>query len=163
MPDTPAFLSERMRQEGQKTLAFFQDLPLEAWDAQVYTEGTCWTVHKILAHFVASETGFGLLMRSVMQGGEGSPEGLNIDDYNEEWVTKLEGLPQAELLKRFQEARQANADLVSSLGGADLERTGRHPFLGIAPMADIIKLVYRHNAIHMRDIRQHLAQAPGAA
>jgi hypothetical protein len=37
---------------------------------------------------------------------------------------------------------------------ADLERIGRHPFLGVAPLVEMIKLVYRHNGIHIRDARK---------
>jgi hypothetical protein len=31
---------------------------------------------------------------------------------------------------------------------------GRHPFLGRAPLSEIIKIIYRHNQIHLREIRQ---------
>jgi hypothetical protein len=36
----------------------------------------------------------------------------------------------------------------------DLAKLGRHPFLGITSLEDIIKMVYRHNQIHMREIRR---------
>jgi hypothetical protein len=43
---------------------------------------------------------------------------------------------------------------VAGLSEADLQKTGRHPFLGETSLAEMIKMVYRHNQIHYRDLRK---------
>jgi hypothetical protein len=47
---------------------------------------------------------------------------------------------------------------MNGLSADDLVKTGRHPWLGIAPLEDMIQLLYRHNQIHQRDIRKLLAE-----
>ena len=156
MPDTPVFLSERLYKEGQKTIEFFRALNSEQWGRIVYTSGPDWSARDVLAHFVSSEDGFRLLVEDIVKGGSGSSEDFDIDEYNEDKVATLEGVSQAGLMKRFVELRQIAVDLVAGLDQDDLARSGRHPFLGIAPLADIIKLIYRHNQIHQRDLRKVL-------
>jgi hypothetical protein len=53
-------------------------------------------------------------------------------------------------------ARQAMVALVEGMDDADLEREGRHPFFGVGKMEQFLKLVYRHNMIHERDVRKAL-------
>jgi hypothetical protein len=40
----------------------------------------------------------------------------------------------------------------------DLERIGRNPFLGEVPLVEIVKLIYRHNQIHLRDLKRLLKE-----
>jgi len=49
--------------------------------------------------------------------------------------------------------REKMATWVESLDEADLAKEGRHPFLGETTVEEMIKLVYRHNQIHYRDMR----------
>ena len=58
MSDTSAFLVERLRAEGDKTIAFFSGLKPEQWQETVYTEGETWTIRSVLAHYVTAERGF---------------------------------------------------------------------------------------------------------
>jgi hypothetical protein len=154
MPDTPAFLAERLLNEGQKTVDFYRTVAPEQWDKTVYTEGTCWTIHLVLAHFVATEGAIQKLMKNILDGGPGSPEDFNIDVYNERKVAGLQGISPQELMEQFSRLRQQSAAMVSSLTQEDLARRGRHPFLGVTDLAEIIKLLYRHNQIHQRDVRK---------
>lgn len=156
MPDTPGFLSQRLYKEGQKTIEFFQALNSDHWGQIVYASGSHWSARDVLAHFVSSEGGFRLLVEDIVSGGKGTAEDFDIDDYNEDKVNALGGLPRAALMQRFVELRQITVDLVASLSQDDLVRSGRHPFLGVAPLADIIKLIYRHNQIHQREMRRVL-------
>lgn len=137
-------------------LAFFRALQPEDWQQTVYSDGSGWTVRQLLAHFVATEAGFGGLVDDILDGGSGTGPDFNIDEYNERHVGRLAGLSAEELLDRYAELRASNAARVAALQPGDLERSGRHPFLGMAPMVDIIKLIYRHNGIHQRDIRKTL-------
>lgn len=154
MPDDPERLVANLKRECQKTLDFFQALTSEQYDQMIYTEGAGWKIRQILAHFVASEVAIRLLIENILAGGAGAPEDFKLDEYNERWVTKLFELTPAELLQQFSTARQASVDLVSRMSPSDLERSGRHPFLGIASLEAMVKLLYRHNQLHQRDIRR---------
>jgi hypothetical protein len=159
MPDTPSRLAERLLAEGQKTLEFFRALTPEEWQQTVYpsedtSESETWNLHDLLAHFVSAEASFGLLMRNILSGGEGAPQDFDIDRFNRSKVARLRETGPGALLDEFATLRQGNANLVAGLQPEDLDRKGRHPFLGIAPLADIIKLIYRHNGIHLRDVRK---------
>jgi len=157
MPDTPLDLSAKLKSEGEKTLAFFIALQQEQWERQIYTEGSCWSVHQILAHFVATETSLNRLVNNILDGGPGAPEDFNIDVYNERKVAELRDVSRQDMFERYVKYRQQNVELVAQMHEADLQKKGRHPFLGIAEMSDIIKLIYRHNQIHIRDIRRELS------
>jgi hypothetical protein len=156
MADTSEHLADRLRIEGKKTIEFFGGLTPDQWEKPVYSEGANWMVRHVLAHFVATEVGIALLVKNIMAGGPGSPEDFKLNDYNERRVAKLTGLSADELMRRFSENREASANLVDGMTQADLLRTGRHPFLGIAALEDIIKMMYRHNQIHQREIRKVL-------
>jgi DinB superfamily len=156
MPDTPEFLAERLLQEGQKTQDFFRVLELAQWDIVIYTEGMQWTVRQVLAHFVATEGAIQKLMKNILEGGPGSPSDFNIDAYNERKVAALREATPQELIGQFSHLRQKSAALVSGMTQEDLNRRGRHPFLGVTDLSEIIKLLYRHNQIHQRDVRKLL-------
>jgi len=156
MTDTPQFLQERLLSEAEKTLDFFRQLPEESWQRVLYTEGAHWTVRQVLAHFAAAEESIHRLIQNILAGGGGTPEDFNLDVYNERKVAALNEATTADLMQQFSANRQKNASLVAGMSQEDLAKTGRHPFLGIASLADIIKLLYRHNQIHLRDIRKVL-------
>lgn len=156
MPDTPAYLSERLTEEGQKTREFIINLTQEQWALTIYSDGSQWTIRQLLGHFVSSEESFTRLIENVLHGGSGAPEDFNIDTYNERKVQQLDELSIAELITRYEQARNRNVVLVSEMSTDDLLKEGRHPFLGVVPLTDMIKLIYRHNQIHLRDIRRLL-------
>jgi hypothetical protein len=149
-------LVRRLAEECDRTVAFFQGLTPEQWRQTVYTDGGAWTVREVLAHFVAAEYSMTRLLENVLAGGQGAPEDFDLDAYNEKRVSKLQERTAEELLAQFVELRQATIDLVRPLDAVDLGRTGRHPYLGIAALEDIIQLMYRHNGIHQREIRKVL-------
>jgi hypothetical protein len=157
MPDTPSSLAGRLMDEGLKTKGFFNNLTTEQWEIKVYSDGTQWNIHQILTHFVSSEVSFTELIKNVMQGGQGAPESFDIDVYNEKKVYQMRELSSTDLMERYMVARKLNVELVSGMSPDDLLKKGRHPFLGVASLADMIKLIYRHNQIHQRDIRKLLA------
>lgn len=161
MAETPQRLVERLSDEGRKSIDFFKDLRPEQWEISVYSEGSRWSVRQVLAHFVSAERAFSLLIRDVLEGGEGAPEGFDIDRFNEGQVSKMGSLLPLDLLAQFEESRRTSIELVAHLQTDDLVKVGRHPFLGQAALEDIIKLLYRHNQIHQRDIRKSLSAAVG--
>jgi len=149
-------LIEKLISSGRKTNDFFQIVKGDDWYQQVYSEGANWSVHHILAHFVASEAAIARLVEFVLRGNEGVPEDFNIDAYNEREVSCFSKLPNDMVLQRFMERRGETIQLVMDLDDADLAVEGRHPWLGIVPVEQMIKLMYRHNQIHQRDIRKTL-------
>jgi len=156
MPDTPAFLAERLNTEGAKTINFFEALSKDQLEIEIYPDGSCWSVHQVLAHFVSAESANGRLIEHILAGGLGAPDDFDIDIYNERKVASIWNVPVDALLDQFRESRHRNVQLVANLTHDDLLRSGRHPFLGLTEIAEIIKLIYRHNQIHQRDIRKKI-------
>jgi hypothetical protein len=156
MQITPQNLAQRLEKEGHKTLDFFRQLTSEQWILQVYSDGAAWTVHDLFVHFFETESSIPRLVRSILEGGSGVPEDFDIDRYNESHVGKLADLAPSELLERFAQQRAETVAFVSGLQQADLERTGRHPFLGVAPVGEMLKLMYLHLQLHLRDIKRVL-------
>ncbi len=153
MPKPPQFLAKRLRSEGEKMTAFFAELSDPDWDQTVYTEGETWTIRSVLVHFVTAEQGFLKLFPDIVAGGEGAAADFDIDRYNARQQEKAQALTPQELLVQFQDVRAKMAEWVEGLGEADLAKEGRHPFLGETTVEEMIKLVYRHNQIHYRDMR----------
>jgi hypothetical protein len=158
MPETGERLSRRLAEEGQKTVQFFSSLSSAQWGRTVYVEGANWTVYQVLAHFLITETGIRALMQNILNGGEGVPQDFDINIYNERKVDDFGELAPQELLSRFHVERRATLGWLDGLSADDLLKTGRHPWLGIAPLEEMIQLLYRHNQIHQRDIRKVLAE-----
>jgi hypothetical protein len=156
MPDSPELIAERMLVEGRKTLEFFRSLTPEQWESTIYTEGSVWRLRDVLAHFVSAELGMLRLVESILSGGQGTPDDFDLNAYNERKVAGLKDTPIEVLLEQFSNARQRSVALVQTVSAADLAKNGRHPWLGIAPIADILKMMYRHNQIHQREIRRIL-------
>ena len=161
MPETSQRLVTRLENETQKTVDFFRSLSDEQMHLTVYSDHSCWTSQQILAHFVSAEKAFSWLIEDVLGGGSGAPESFDIDAFNDKEVATLQQNEPAALLHRFEILRRENILRVSRMSLEDLARIGRHPFLGIASLEDIIQLLYRHNQIHQRDIRKRLTAENG--
>lgn len=157
MSETPERLASRLAEEGQKTQQFFLELTPVQWERTLYTDGAQWTVGQVLAHFVITEVGIRSLMINILAGGTELPQDFDINAYNDRSVSKMEQISPADLLAKFAVERQATIDWVRDLTEADLSKTGRHPWLGIVPLEEMIQLLYRHNQIHRRDIRKLIA------
>lgn len=149
-------LAAKLKSEGEKLMSFFTGLTDDQWKLEVYTEGTVWTIRSILAHLMTAERAFVKLFENIRQGGSGVSEDFVIDRYNARQQEKTQDLSPEELLKQFQSVRAEMISWVSSINDTDLERTGRHPFLGVTTLREMVKMVYIHNQIHYRDIRKAL-------
>lgn len=147
-------LARRLVEEGEKTAQFFRDLSPTLLEQQLYTDGGQWKVGQLMAHILATETGIAALIRSILAGNSGIPEDFDLNRYNEKKITELRDLPIEKAIILFLKARQETSDLVSTLTSDQLNLMGRHPYLGLAQLTDIIKLLYRHTQLHQRDIRR---------
>lgn len=154
MSDSPTFLAERLKTEGEKTVEFFASLTAEQWSSTVYTEGETWTIRSVLAHYVTAERGFLRIFAEILAGGSGVADDFDINRYNASQQKKNLQVTPGELLEQFKLVRSRMTELVASMSEADLAREGRHPFLGQTTLAEMIKMVYRHNQIHIRDMRR---------
>ena len=155
MPEiTPAWLVERLKNEGEKAAAYFTSLADEQWDTRVYSEGEPWTIRSVLSHFVTSERGLLKLFESIHEGGPGASDDFSVDGYNARQQEKTRDLTPKELLRQFVEAREDTIHWVSRLSEADLQKAGRHPSLGQVSLLEMIKTLYVHNQIHFRDFRK---------
>jgi hypothetical protein len=146
-------LASRLENTSASTQAFFKQLQPEDWYKQVYTDGAAWSVHQVVAHFVMAEDGMARLVAGIVEGGEGTPDDFDLDAYNEYKAQQLADASPETLLEKFSSARQQTIDMITGFTDADLAKKGRHPWLGMAAVEDIIKLIYRHNIIHQREIR----------
>lgn len=149
-------LAEKLKSEGQKFIDIFSALTEEQWNAEVYTEGTTWTIRNVLSHFVTSERGLVKLFEQIRQGGAGVADDFSIDRFNESQQQKTKELTPAELLEQYKSVRENSVTWVSGLQESELEIQGRHPFLGMTSIREMVKMLYLHNQIHYRDLKKAL-------
>ena len=150
---------KRLTSEGESVLEYFRGIKEADWKRRIYTERSRWTVHQVLCHFVSAEDGFLRLARNILDGGEGAPEGMDIDEFNEREVGGMVDLSPTDMMPKFERLRAETVELVRGMSEVDFDREGRHPFFGRSSLAKLLKLVYRHNMIHFRDVRRVLGQA----
>jgi len=149
-------LAHKLKSEGEKFAEFFGSLTDEQWNREVYTEGSVWTIRNILSHLMTSERAFIKLFENIRQGGPGASEDFVIDRYNASQQEKTGDLSPKELLEQYQSMRAKMIAWVSGISDSDLEKTGRHPGLGVTTLRDMVKMVYIHNQAHYRDLRRVL-------
>ena len=151
-----AKLAQKLKFEGEKFAAFFGGLTDDQWKREVYTEGSVWTIRNILSHLMTSERASLKLFENIRQGGNGAAEDFVIDRYNASQQEKTKELTPIQLLEQYETMRAQMIEWVSGISDLDLEKTGRHPFLGVTTLREMIKMIYIHNQTHYRDLRRVL-------
>lgn len=149
-------LAEKLRSEGEKFLAIFGRFTNEQWNQEVYTEGATWTIRNVLAHFVTSERGLLKLFEQIRQGGAGAADDFSIDRYNASMQARTKELSSAELIEQYKQVRHHSVEWVAGLKPEELEIKGRHPFLQMTTIREMIKMLYIHNMTHYRDIKKSI-------
>ena len=71
-------------------------------------------------------------------------------------VAKLKHKTRDELLAEFKQLRAFTVEMVSGFQAGDLEKQGRHPFLGVTTVEEMLKLMYLHLQLHTRDVKRAL-------
>ena len=155
MPEGAA-LSAKLQAEGEKLVAFMASLRDGQWNAQVYSAEAVWTVRGVFAHLLSAERDFVQLLSGIQSGGSGVSESFNIDRYNARQQKRTAALEPEGLVNAFRAARAQMVEFVSSLTDSDLHRHGRHPFLGVVSLREMVKMIYIHNQTHVRDVRRAL-------
>jgi hypothetical protein len=154
-------LIRRLSDEGEKVVHFLQTLGEDTWQAEIYTDGEVWKVHQILAHFVSVERAFQWLTADIVSGGRGTPNDFDLDRFNHEQVAQLQESSRAELIEAFKSERAATMGQVSIYSADDLAKIGNHPWFGQVSVSKLLKLLYRHNQLHLRDIRRYRSGSSG--
>ena len=149
-------LADKLKIEGEKFFALFAGLTDDQWQKEVYTEGATWTLRNVLSHFITSERGLVKLFEQIRLGGEGAREDFSIDRYNAAQQARTKDLTPTELLEQYKEIRSDSIAWTLSLSELDLEKQGRHPFLGMTSIREMIKMLYIHNQTHYRDMKKVL-------
>jgi uncharacterized damage-inducible protein DinB len=154
-------LSDKLKVEGEKLIAIFEGFTEEQWAASVYTDGELWTLRNVLSHLVTSERGLLKLFERIRTTGEGASEDFSIDRFNAAQQYKTKELTALELLEQYKTVRAESVAWVSALQDTELEITGRHPFLGMTTIREMIKMLYLHNQMHYRDVKRALKSPTG--
>lgn len=149
-------IRKRLRDEGDKLIKTFESLSPEQWSTTIYTDRMVWTLKDLLAHLSSAERAFLFYGRDILGGGQGTPEGFDINRFNNGEVGNLRDRSIAQLIDDLRAVRQETIDLVGQLADEDFSRQGRHPFFGQMSIDEMFKLIYRHNMMHQRDIRRVL-------
>jgi DinB superfamily len=149
-------LADKLKTEGERFFALFAGLTDDQWQKEVYTEGATWTLRNVLSHFITSERGLVKLFEQIRLGGEGAREDFSIDRYNAAQQARTKDLTPTELLEQYKEIRSDSIAWTLSLSELDLEKQGRHPFLGMTSIREMIKMLYIHNQTHYRDMKKVL-------
>ena len=156
MSNRQELIRKRLVEEGRKTAAYFSSLSEGQLVQWVYTTGPRWLARDVLAHFVSAEQTLLMYSQQVLAGGSGAPEDFVIDEFNAIEVAGLRSQPAPVLVTQFEAARAATVEMVTGLADPDFDRIGRHPWFGRVPLEQMLKLVYRHNMLHERDVRRAL-------
>ena len=149
-------LVQKLGLEGEKIHVIFSALTDDQWNAEVYTEGTTWRIRHILSHLVTSERGLIKLFEQIRLGGEGASTDFSIDRYNAAQQARSKDLTPSEILAQYKEVRANSIAWVSGLKAEELEIKGRHPFLNVTTIREMIKMLYIHNQTHYRDMKKAL-------
>ena len=148
---------DRLKSEGAESLNFFRAMPSSAWATQIYDIGPEWDVREVLCHFVSSESSLVELFKRIVATGEGVADDFDIDRWNKSKVSKMDEMMPDELIRQFEVTRAMTVTWTGTLEEADLDKVGRHPFLGMVEVEQMLKLLYRHNMLHQRDVTRALA------
>jgi hypothetical protein len=156
MPDRKELILKRLAEEGAKTAAFFKALKSEGWGQQVYTTGPEWGARDIICHFISAERMFAKIYQDIQNGGQGVSDDFNIDDFNARDVAALREAkhPPETLIAEFDRQRSQTISIVNAFADTDFDRIARHPWFGLTPLENILKLIYRHTMLHQRDIHR---------
>ena len=147
-------IRKRLRDEGDKLIMTFESLSPARRSMTIYSDGMEWTLQDLLAHLGSAERAFLYYGRDILIGGEGAPEDFDIDAFNNGEVGSLRNRTYEQLLDDLRAVSRETIDMVDQIADEDFARTGRHPFFGQMTIEEMFKLIYRHNMMHLRDVRR---------
>ena len=157
MTDRTAFLQKRLTSAQTDCEAIFAQIG-NRWETPVYSDGAAWTVRQVTIHLADAERGLLGQMQSIIETGVSTvPDDFDVDRYNRRSVEKRDTMTGPEALAAQAQSRAQMIIWVGTLTDADLEKSGRHPVLGIIPIDMYIRVIARHQKDHAADIAQALS------
>jgi hypothetical protein len=163
MSDKANHLAEKLMAEGDKTLIFFRGLPEDAWAKQVFEDGAQWDVRGVFEHLVLSEVSLLKLFAGIVRGGPGASEGFDVDRFNHEHTGQLEAHARGQLFEHYAATRNQTVSFTRARDDDQLAMRGRHPAMGDSPVEDMLKMIYLHHTMHMRDVKKAITPSPPPA
>ena len=157
--DRAVRLSQRLGRGLYKSQEIFNSLTPNQWVIPIFKEPDSWSARELVAHFIYSEESLLMIAKDITTGGEGSPEGMDIDAFNREEMKRMGDLDVNRLMASLTEARAATIEWVRGLDDRILDLEGRHPVLGIVNVETVIYSIYAHQLLHMREVRSSLKDA----
>lgn len=146
-------IAEKLILEGEKVELFFLNLTESQLKIYVHLDDQKWQIKDVLAHFVSAEKSFQFLCENIRNGGQGTPDDFSINEFNNSQVKKMKNIVPADLIDLFRETRAYTVNWIKGVSERDLILTGRHPAMGDASLGEMIRMIYLHNQMHMRDLK----------
>jgi hypothetical protein len=153
-------LIDSLRSEWERTAALFAMIPPEGWDVVIYDEAQRWTTRHIVVHLCDAETQFRRMLTDSLNGGEGSPPGVDIDRHNGDAVPRLYAEwandSNAELVERLAGVRAELIRALAQFPPDAMQKSIRHPLLGMITLENFIRAAIIHAKMHGRDVKRRL-------
>jgi hypothetical protein len=149
-------LVEKLTRGISKSLEVFRSVEPDQWEQPIFDDPESWDLKDLVAHFIYSEEHLLSIAQDIASGGEGSPEGIDIDAFNENGIEKLRHRSVDELLDILNDVRKVLIAWVRELDELELDQVGRHPVLGASTVETVINSIYAHQLLHMREIAPRL-------
>ena len=154
MTDRRTAIMETLTAAGEDTVQFFAALTHDQQQTLVYTEEVHWSARQVLAHLVTIEKSMHWVFRNMLDGGPGSPADFDVMRFNRSQPQKLDHLAMEDLIGRFRRVREETIAIVATMTESDLDREGRHVFLGHGRLEQFVRWAYAHARLHEDDVRQ---------
>jgi len=145
-------LVEKLTRGISKSQEVFRSVEPDLWEQPSFDDPESWDLKDLVAHFIYSEEHLLSIAQDIAFGGEGSPEDIDIDAFNENGIEKLRHRSVDDLLDTLTETRKASIAWVLELDELELDRVGRHPVLGASNVETVINSIYAHQLLHMREL-----------
>jgi len=146
----------KLKRGISKSLEVFRSVEPDLWEQPIFDDPESWDLKDLVAHFIYSEEYILIIAQDISSGGEGSPEDIDIDAFNENGIEELRHRSVNELLDILNDVRKTSISWVRELDELELDRVGRHPVLGASNVETIINSIYAHQLLHMREIAPRL-------
>ena len=152
MSDRADKLAQQLERNLQQLIAETSSLEINSGQ-NVYDDGPSdWAVIDVIHHLATAETEFLSLFHNILEGGEGVSTDFSVDKFNEENRLDHSEMDIRATIQIWKNARQEMIQFVQGLEDDQLDMMGRHPFLGISTLSQMIKLISIHALTHFRDV-----------
>ena len=149
MSERITHLVNRLHQKRDEAMSYFETITDPTM--LVYTDPD-WDIRTVYMHLVWSERGLLRLYQNIAEGGEGASTEFDINRYNDSQAGKTAEVPWEQIAPQFEAARAQTIAWVETLDESVLDRVGRHPFVGEDTLERLIKVLYIHPNLHIKDI-----------